>query len=177
MLDILFWISIFSGGLLLLMLLLSLIGGLDFDFDIGGDADVDLDNSAGLGILKGGLTFISIGSWVFRIFLIYNQAKSISLIAGISAGVISVYFLSKLFRILLNQQEDNSWSIDDTLNLEGKVYLKIPGEQKGNGIVQVLLNGTMKELKASTMLKNDIPTGSDVLIVEIMDQQVIVEKI
>ncbi len=174
MLDILFWISMFTGGILLILFLLSLIGGLDLDIEAG---DTDVDGSGGIGLIKGALTFISISSWVFRILLIYNQPRPISLLGGILAGIVAVYLLSKLFVFLLNQQEFNEWTIEDSLGLDGKVYLKIPPAQKGTGIVQVLINGSLKDLKATTLDTEEIPTGSSVKVVDVDQQQVVIERI
>jgi len=56
-LEILTYISIFSGGILILLLFLSILGGLDLDFDFP-DGDGEVDSSGGIGIVKGGLTFI-----------------------------------------------------------------------------------------------------------------------
>ena len=172
MLDILFWVSIFSGGMLILMLVLSLIGGLDFDFDVDG-SDTSIDDGGGLGILKGGLTFLAVASWVFRTLLVYNQPKPVSLIAGIITGAIAVYLMAKLLKILLRQQEDNSWTIQDTVGSDAKVYLRIPSSE-GNGIIQVNVSGSIRDIKAKTR-GNEIPTGSSVKIIDVENEYVIVE--
>jgi len=49
MITLLTWISIFAGGLLILLFLLSLLGGFDLDVDIG-STEVDAD-AGGLGLI------------------------------------------------------------------------------------------------------------------------------
>ena len=113
MLDILFWISIFSGGLLIVLLGFSLIGGSDVEVELGGDSDVD---AGGLGIVKSGLFFFALCSWVFRLLLLYKQPTYISLTGGILVGLIGVYLLSKLFKFLLTQVQDNTWEFEQAIN-------------------------------------------------------------
>jgi len=73
-LDILFWVSIFSGGLLVLLLILSLIGGLDIDVDTDlGPTDLDTD-AGGLGLFKGFLTFLSTSAWMIKIMIAANKS-------------------------------------------------------------------------------------------------------
>ena len=175
MLDILFWISIFSGGTLLLLFILSFVGGLDLDVDIDlGSGDVDTD-AGGVGWVKGGLIFISIGCWVFRIFLLLEQSTPLSLTAGIVAGLLVAYVLSKLVRFLISQTEDNTWDIEDTIGSEAKVYLKIP--TNGNGIVQVNINGAIHDLKAITKDDVEIATGAYVRINDVENGLLVVTKI
>jgi len=74
MITILTWISITTGGILILMMLMSLIGGLDLDFDLDvGSTDTDTDSSGGLGAIKGALTFVAVSSWVVKVLLTTNN--------------------------------------------------------------------------------------------------------
>ena len=171
MLDILFWVSIFTGGLMFLMLILSLVGGLDFDLDLDmGDADVE--TGGGLGIVKGVLTFIAVSTWMIRILLIAKQSLPISILGGIVVGVILVFILGKLLGFLISQQEFNTWSIEDALYNSGKVYLKIP--VNGQGIVHVVIKDGIKEINAITKDKVDIPTGTEIEVIDVEGDLVVV---
>ena len=173
LLGILFWLSVISDGLIIVMLLLSLLGGLDLDldFDLGGDSDTD--SGGGLGIVKGVLTFVSVSTWVIRICLIYNQSNTISISVGIVVGLVIVYLLSKLLGFLMRQTEFNTYTIEDTLDKMGKVYLKIPVD--GEGIVQVIINDSMKEFKGKSFSNVEIPTGTSVRIVDVEENYVFVK--
>ncbi len=172
-LGILFWVSVFSGGLMILMLLLSLLGGLDFDMDVDIGGDSDTDSGGGLGLLKGILTFVSVSTWVIRICLIYNQSNTVSISVGIVVGIVIVYLLSKLLGFLMKQTEFNTYTIEDTLDKMGKVYLKIPVD--GEGIVQVIINDSMKEFKGKSYNNVEILTGTSVRIVDVEDNFVFVK--
>lgn len=164
MLTILLYISLISGGILVLMLLLSLLGGLDLDIDFG-DAD------GGAGIVKGTLIFFSVGSYIVRGFLMADKNPLLSLAAGILAGTISVVILIYLFKWIMSKEENVNWSVQDCLYEKGKVYLKIPSE--GTGLIHVLINGVNREFKAKTSDKADIPTGT-LIMVEKLDGELAV---
>lgn len=173
MIEILTYTSLIAGGLLILLLLLSIFGGSDIDTDIGGDIDADA-SSGGIGFIKAGLTFISVGSWVVKLVLAIEENPVYAFGAGLIAGLIAVFILNLLLRLLLKQQSNVNWKSEDALFKEGKVYLKIPAS--GQGIVQVTINGTNRELKAKTQNNTDIPTGATVTILDIENNMAIVEK-
>ena len=168
MLTILLYISLISGGILILLLSLSFISGLDLDIDFG-DADLD---AGGMGIVKGVLIFFSIGSYVVRSILMTDSNPVIAFTIGAVAGVIAVFLLSMMFKWLLKQQSNVNWTIDDTLYKKAKVYLKIP--KTGTGIIHVNVNGVNREIKAKSLDKKDIPTGAQVLVENIEGEIAIV---
>jgi len=168
MLTTLLYISLITGGLLVIMLLLSLVSGLDLDFDIG-------DGEDGGGIVKPTLVFFSIGSYIVRGFLMAESNPIIALIAGLISGAIAVFILSVVLKWILSQQENVNWSPEDALYLIGKTYLKIPTD--GTGLIHVEVNGVTREFKAKTLDKFDIPTGSKIQVEKIDGQEVIVTAI
>lgn len=178
MITILTWVSIITGGLLVVIMLLSLIGGIDFDMDIDvevGSTDTDVD-SGGLGILKGVLTFVSVGSWVMKILLVGNKHPGIAIGVGIFAGVLAFMLLNYLLKLLLRNQENVNWSVNDALFQKGEVYLRIP-EGSESGIVQINVKGAMREMKAKSKDGEEIPTGSPIMVVDLEDEYALVQKL
>lgn len=173
MIAILTWISIISGGILLLLLLLSLIGGMDFDFDLG-DTDVDA-GGGGIGIVKGVLTFVSSSTWVIKLVIAIedNPVKAFGI--GIGVGLMAVFILHMILKLLMKQQVNVNWSANDAIFKEGKVYLRIPGE--GQGIIKVNINGAIRELKAASQEKTEIPTGAQITVHEVIDNIAYVSKV
>jgi hypothetical protein len=175
MIAILTWISIITGGLLILMMLLSLIGGLDLDFDLDvGSADVETDSSGGLGAIKGALTFVSVSSWVVKVLLATESHMGFAIFVGIICGVLAIILLKYILRLLLKNEENVNWSINDALFKTGSVYLKVPSG-KGSGIVHIDINGAIRELKAKTNLKKDIVTGANIRVTDVKGDYVYVE--
>lgn len=175
MIAILTWISIGAGGLLILLMLLSLIGGLDLDLDLG-DTDVDVDSSGSLGLVKSFLTFVSVSTWVMKILMTGNMGTTIALLVGVLSGTVAVFLLGWLFNTLLKNQVNVNWKLEDSLFKEAKVYLKIPAGGK-NGIIQAELNGAMREMKALSDNGHEIETGEMVMIQEVRGNVVVVSKV
>lgn len=165
MLTILLYVSLISGGILVLMVLLTLFSGLDIDFDIG-------DSDDGGGIIKATLTFLSVGTYIVRGFLMADTNPLLSLAAGIISGAIAVIILYYILKWILSKQENVNWSLEDTLYEKGKVYLKIP--KAGSGIIQINVNGVNREIKAKTNDNIDIPTGTSIQVEHVEGEFVIV---
>lgn len=161
MIATLTWISLITGGLLVLLLLLSLVGGLDLDVDVG-STDVD-SGGGGLGLVKGGLTFLSVGSWVAKILMAGQDQPFIAAAVGVVAGLAAFALLHYLLKVLMRNESNVNWEITDALFQEGTTYLKIPA--KGTGIVRVNIKGSMRELEAKTS-GEDIPTGTAIRVVD-----------
>ncbi len=174
MIAILTWISIICGGILVFLLLLSILGGLDLDIDIG--ADVDVDGGGDAGIIKGILTFISVGSWVIKIILEFDKNPVYAFSIGIVAGIIAVFLLNLMLKLLLKNQENVNWQAEDAIAKEAKVYLKIPADA-GYGVIKVDINGVYREIKAITTNQEEIPTGMLVVIDDVVDGMATVSKL
>ena len=173
MIAILTWISIIAGGVLIVLLLLSIIGGLDLDLDVG-DTEVDADGG-GLGLVKGFLTFISVASWVIKVMLTMQQSTGLALVIGIISGAVAFLLLNYLLRLLIRNEENVNWSYEDAMMQRGEVYLKIPGQME-TGLVNIEIKGVMRELKARAVDKAEIPTGSPVIVVDLDGDIVVVQK-
>ncbi len=171
MITLLTWVSIFAGGLLVLLFLLSLVGGFDIDTDIG-STEVDADGG-GLGLIKGFLTIVSVGSWVMKIMVGSEQNPAVAAGVGVVAGLIAFFLLSQLFKMLLRNEENVNWSMDDTLFANGEVYLRIPAE--GSGIVNINVKGVKRELKAKSNNQVEIKTGTPITVVGVEGEFVSVQ--
>lgn len=165
MIEILNYVAFFTGGLLVVLLLLSLVGGLDLDLDL----DVD---AGGLGIVKAVLTFVSIGTWTTKAFLATQENPAISILVGVAAGAVAVFIVSRFLRFLLSQQSNVNWTPIDALAEQGKVYLPIPAN--GEGVVTVRIKGTLRELKARSAAGIRLGTGTVVTVEDVQDGILIV---
>jgi len=175
MISILTWVSIIAGGVLVLLFLISFIGGLDLDVEVG-STDVDTD-AGGLGLIKGFLTFISVSSWVMKVLLVTNKHPGVAITIGVLSGLVSFLILNYLFKALLSNQENVNYTMQDALMTTGEVYLKIPGGSDGSGIVNLSIRGANRELKAKSKNQLEIATGTQIKVVDVEDDIVIVEKI
>ena len=170
MIEILNYVAFFTGGLLVILLLLSIIGGMDFDLDF--DLDVD---AGGLGLVKAVLTFVSIGTWTTKAFLATQESPTTAILVGVAAGAVAVFIVSQFLRFLLSQQSNVNWSPFDALAEQGKVYVPIPAS--GEGVVTVRVKGTKRELKARSSGGTKLSTGTSVIVEDVQDGILIVREV
>jgi membrane protein implicated in regulation of membrane protease activity len=190
-LNILFWIGTLAGGILVILLLLSILGGVDLggdvdvadvdvgDVDAGADVDTHVDGGFGdapLGLIKTILTFISVGAFTGRAIMM-NTGWSWAIVAVTSliAGAIAVFLLSWFFKWLLRNQEEGNWHMWQAEGKMGIVYVPIPAEGKGRIIVKI--DDVNREIAARTA--NGLPIGSKekVLVVRSEEDHVIVTPV
>ena len=164
--EICYYVAIFSGSILAILMLLSILGGLDLDIDIDtGDADVD---AGGLGVIKSGLTFLTFSAWVANIMLNSAVNPYLTLLVSFLVGAITVLLLSWVLRFFLKMQSNVNWEFHEAEGKTGKVYLRIPPE--GTGIINVEINGVKREIKAKSSEKEEISSGSEILVLEVNEE-------
>ncbi|MCP9235797.1 hypothetical protein [Lewinella sp. JB7] len=156
------YISLIAGGLLVLLLLAGIVGGVDADVDIDAEGGAEGGSGFGFGIVKGGLTFLSVGAWVAKLLLLASTHPVAAIVSGVGAGAVAVYLMSLLVKWILGYEENVNWSVEDTLLQSGRVYLRIPAA--GEGIVHVTVKGAVRELKARSSSGTEIPTGANVYV-------------
>ena len=184
-LNILFWAGTLAGGLLILLLLISIFSGLeiggDLDVDLGGDVDVDaggdvdghLDGDAGLGVIKTLLTFISVGAFTARaIFLNTSWSWTIVILTALAAGAVAVLLLTWFFRWLLRNQEEGNWHLWQAEGKVGTVYVPIPPEGKGRIIVEI--DNVRREIAARSENGQELKTHEKAFVIKAEEDHVIV---
>lgn len=178
-LERVFWgISIVFSVLFFIQFVLSLIGidfDADTDFDVGG-GDVDT------GGLDADFTILSVRSFIaFFTFFgwagvgVINSGGSGLLAAGIgaAAGFSAMFVVAYMMYLFTKLQDEGSvFHIDSAIDAPGKVYLTIPPDQSGKGIVHITVNGTMREMKAMTE-STTIPTGTEIRVVDIINDNIL----
>ncbi len=144
----------------------------DFDGDMdGGDEAFQLFSFRNLvnfllGLSWGGISFYK---------LIENKLVLGLVAFAIGAAFLIVFFL--IMRQLKKLEEDNTFTVQMALDRTGDVYLKIPAEKSGSGIIQVSVQGSVREIKAVTE-GEEIPSGAMIRVIAILSQDlVVVEKL
>lgn len=156
-----FYIALVCGSLLALLLMLSVIGGLDLDLDVG-DTDID---AGGLGLVKSVLAFFTFSAWVANIMLSAAVNPVLTAFVSLAVGGLTVALLAWVLNFFLKMQSNVNWEFHQAEGKTGKVYLKIPKD--GTGIINVEINGVKREIKALSLDKVEIETGKEILIHEV----------
>jgi len=99
-----------------------------------------------------------------KILVLANKGPVLVVGIGIFAGVIAFLLLNYLLKLLLRNQENVNWNMEDAIYEDGTVYLKIPGNNL-DGLVNVTINGVTRELKAKSSTGDEIPTGTAIRVV------------
>jgi membrane protein implicated in regulation of membrane protease activity len=170
LLNLLLWAGALSGGLLILLLLLSIFSSLE----LSGDADAHgLSGDAPLGLLKTLLTFVAVGALTARAMLLNTAwAWGMVALAAILAGVAAVLLLSWFFRWLLKNQEEGNWYAWQAEGQVGTVYVPIP--ENGKGRITVSIDGTDRELAAKSQDGGAIGYRHKVLVIKSEEDCVVV---
>lgn len=160
----------------MLLMLLSLIGGMDLDVDVDLDGGETDSTAGGLGVVKGALTFIAVSTWVMRMMMATTEGNlGMALVVALISGAFAFWLLNKLFVLLLSNQENVNFKINDAMHASGEVYLSVPASG-GSGIINVEVKGAIRELKAKSAASVEIPTGTPITIVDIDGDFALVEK-
>ncbi len=182
LLNILFWIGMTAGGFLVILLLISILGGMDIGGDVdladldAGDVDAhgDIDvGDAPLGIVKTILTFISVGAFTARaIFMNTAWSWILAGLTALAAGAIAVILLSWFFKWLLRNQEEGNWRLWQAEGKIGTVYVPIP--KAGKGRITVKIDNVNREIAAKSQDGAPIASREKVMVLEARDNLLIV---
>lgn len=176
LINIFFWAGTLAGGVLILLLLISIFSGLEIgggDIDVNVDSDADGGAGEGLGVIKTLLTFISVGAFTARAILM-NTSWSWPLVifSALASGLVAVLFVGWFFRWLLRNQEAGNWHLWQAEGKTGSVYVPIPAEGKGRIIVQI--DKVNREIAAISDKGQAIGSREKVFIIEAKEDHVIV---
>ena len=181
-------IAIPATVVLLVQTILMLIGiGLEADGDVsvgdsidtdGPDFDIDLDGMDALRIfsLRGIIAFLVVFGWVG--YVMDRAAVGLVITVPVAAvcGFLMMLVLALLMRSVMRLRNDGNLDNRNALGVSGRVYLTIPPSRKGEGKVNVLLQGTYVERDAVTDEDEAIPTGCEIVVIGLSGQTTLVVK-
>ncbi|HRZ80340.1 MAG TPA: hypothetical protein P5044_10050, partial [bacterium] len=84
-------------------------------------------------------------------------------------------FVAWMFKKISTMGETGTFDIAKAKGATATVYIPLAGASKGK--VNARVDGRLVELDAVSLTKEDIPTGTTVEIVEVVDRQFVVVKI
>lgn len=158
----------------LLQLLLSFFGGGDVPDDTP-DAEVDGDSGIGFQFftLKNLIAFFTIFSWSGIVCSNAGYSDTISAIIASIAGLLMMVIMASLFYFLAKANASGTLDVRKAIGKSGQVYLVIAGKRRASGQVQILVQGSLRTLDALTDDEHDIPTGSSVKVLAIVNEHVL----
>lgn len=155
----------------------------DNDTDIDGvfsddvpDGDIDptgLD-SLRLFTLRGIIAFLVVFGWVGYVMETAGVTLFITLPVSLVCGFAMMLLLALLIRAIMKLRNDGNIDNRNAVGVSGKVYLTIPASRKGEGKINVMLQGSFVEREAVTDEQEDIPTGCEVVVTGVSGQTTLV---
>lgn len=175
-----FWgIAILFSALFIIQIILGFISG-DIDgVSAEGDADVAVEGDTGIDFqflsVRNMLAFFTIFGWTGIICLGSDLSPIVSTLIATVAGLIMMFIMASIMYFMGKLTEDGTLKIKNAIGKSGNVYLPIPARRSGMGQVQIQVQG-LQTLDAITDHDLEIPTGSLVEVVDILNNQVLIVK-
>jgi len=153
--------------------------GLDFDADAGSGADLaDAAGSGGdslaLFSLRGILAFFAVGGWAGIAAARYFRSPLLTVLCAIVAGAAALLAVALLFKYSARLQSAGNLSLRNALGKSATVYVPIPAQRRGAGKVHLILQERYSELDAVTDEPDPLPTGTEVDVVGLADENTLV---
>lgn len=155
------------------------LGDHDADFDLDtSDGSFDADPSMNLLTFRNLVNFCLGFGWTAVLMHEKIQSNALLIIVSVIVGILLVTVVMWIFKWLSGMQQTGNIDVHKSaVSCEGKVYLTIPGERKGEGKVQITINNAVREYDAVTDGET-IPTGKAIKVTEVInDYTLLVEEL
>lgn len=186
--KVLFCTALASSTVLVIQIVFMIIGfatgglgdavGVDGDLDVDGDGVPDNDQggsgAVGLITVKGIVSFFAIGSWTALGMILGDVHVAVSIVVGVVAGAITLVGVGLLYKALYKLQSSGNIKMNNAIGKIGEVYIPLKANG-GSGKVNVVIQERLVEADAKTLGDVDLPTGSMVKVVDVINEVLIVE--
>jgi hypothetical protein len=174
-----FWfIALPSSLIFIIQTILTFIGS-DASDGTSADFDSDLDGADApfqLFSLRNLINFLLGFSWTGISFFKIIDNSTVLILISFLVGALFVYLFFLIIQFILKLSEDNSFNIKNTVNKTGTVYLRIPANKTGYGIVQISVKGSVHEINAVTT-NEEIQSGTMIRVTEVLDNNLLLVQI
>ena len=155
------------------------LGDHDADFDMNtSDGSFDADPSMNLLTFRNLVNFCLGFGWTAVLMHEKIESNALLIIVSVIVGILLVAIVMWIFKWLSEMQQTGNIDVHKSaVGCEGKVYLTIPGERKGEGKVQITINNAVREYDAVTDGET-IKTGTAIKVTEVInDYTLLVEEL
>lgn len=177
--KVLWGITLSASLIFIIQTVMTFIGadaGGDFDVDSVDGMDVTLDDaSSAMGTGMNLLTFRNLINfllgfgWTFILLQKSISSTGLLLLISVLVGLALVAMVMYMFKWLSGMQQSGTIDVyKAAVGCQGKVYLTIPGERKGEGKVQITIAGAVREYAALTD-SDTLATGTPIKVIEVIN--------
>jgi membrane protein implicated in regulation of membrane protease activity len=97
-----------------------------------------------------------------------------SLAGALAAGVVSMWFIHRIFRAMMRLQSSGTVSLFAAVGSEGSVYLTVG---KDGGRVQINFANRLREFEAVSADGGNIPTGTPIRVQSVVANTLVVAPV
>lgn len=169
-------LQIFYGiGIVAALVLFLQIGLFFLGFDGHHDVDaVSLDGDVGFFSLRSVVGFFVGFGWTGVIAFKAGWGTGGATAAGFGAGLVVMVVIYLIIRTLYRARSSGNIDTKNAIGQTGRVYLSIPAAAASGGQVQVTFQGQMHTMPAITRRENAIPSGSTIVVREVIPPETLV---
>ncbi len=151
-------------------------GGFDGDFsaDFNDLSTLEADPGMNLYTFRNLVNFLLGFGWTA--ILLRDRIASLAwlMVLSVLVGLALVAVVMYLFKWLNGMQQSGNINVFQSgVGCQGRVYLTIPAERKGEGQVQITISGSVREYNAVTD-GDEIKTGTPIKVVEVLNSNTLV---
>ncbi len=126
--------------------------------------------------VRGIIAFLVVFGWVGVAMMSSGVPLWITSIVATASGFAMMVLLAYLLKLTLKLRSDGNLDNRNAIGTAGKVYLTVPSSRRGEGKVQIMLQGSFVERNAVTDDEEAILTGSEIVVVGISGQTTLVVR-
>ena len=173
-----FWsIALVASAIFLLQAIMTLVGmDADYDFDFVDGDTMDAGGAMSLFSIRSIVNFFLGFGWGGVTMIGKTDSTFLVYLVAILAGCLFAYCYLYMRRKLKGLESNGMLNLSECVGMKGNTYLRIPGNRKGKGKIQISANGSIHEFDAVTD-GSEIPTGSNIRIVAIVGNSMLVEML
>ncbi|WP_065220341.1 MULTISPECIES: NfeD family protein [Butyricimonas] len=173
-------ITLFASLVFIIQTILTFVGmDADGGMDVDMGSDMPGDGDAGpfqLFTFRNFINFLLGFGWSIISFQGVIQNQFILILVAAVIGVLLVIAVMAIFRFMSRMEQSGTIQMANAVGCRGNVYLKIPANKRGEGKVQISIQGAIREFDAIT-LGEELETGAPIQVVEVVnDSMLLVER-
>lgn len=177
-----YWIITIPASLVFVIQLVMTLFGADADhdgLDAVGNADVSVETDHGIGFqfisIKNFIAFFTVFGWAGLACVYGGLAPWLTVFISIVAGLLMMTIMASIYYFMGKLTESGNVKMENAIGKTATVYLMIPSKRKASGKVQIQLQG-YRTLDAMTDEEEQIPTGSIVLVQDVINDEILLVK-
>ncbi len=188
-----FWYFAIPFSLVFIIQLILTFMGMNDDTDVGEDHsifdhsdahDLDLDSGESLDSMssfhfftvRNFIIFFTVFGWTGIVGANSNLSGAATVILSVFLGLVVMAIVSGIFYLTNKLVENGTMSLANAMHCIGEVYITIPANGSGIGKVNITLQGSLREIEATTE-GEEIKTGELIKVVGVVNNQILlVEK-